>query len=146
MAELLLAGNAFATCFMAGLIWFVQIVHYPLFSAVGEDAFVAYENVHQRRTTWVVAPAMLVELATALLLPRYAAGVGEWWLLVAGAVMAGSLWVITAGVQVPLHRKLQSGWDADVARRLVRSNWSRTVLWTSRGVLSVAIIVARTAA
>ncbi|MCK6525129.1 hypothetical protein L6R49_27300, partial [Myxococcota bacterium] len=34
-STLLLLIHAAATWFMVGLIWFVQIVHYPLFSAVG---------------------------------------------------------------------------------------------------------------
>ena len=57
-----------ATLFMVGLIWFVQIVHYPLFSRVGEEAFQRYETDHQRLTTWVVGPPMLAEFATAILL------------------------------------------------------------------------------
>jgi hypothetical protein len=28
-----------STLFMTGLSWFVQVVHYPLFAAVGPDAF-----------------------------------------------------------------------------------------------------------
>ena len=34
---LLLLLHAAATLFMTGLIWFVQVVHYPLFARVGED-------------------------------------------------------------------------------------------------------------
>jgi hypothetical protein len=37
-----------ATAAMVGLIWFVQVVHYPLFASVGADEFVAYENAHTR--------------------------------------------------------------------------------------------------
>ena len=50
---------------MTGLIWFVQIVHYPLFLRVGADAFRTFSAEHQRRTTRVVAPLMLLEIATA---------------------------------------------------------------------------------
>ncbi len=32
----LLILHAGATLYMAGVIWFVQIVHYPLFSRVGQ--------------------------------------------------------------------------------------------------------------
>ena len=37
-----LLAHAAATLFMVGLIWFVQVVHYPLFARVGPDAFVPY--------------------------------------------------------------------------------------------------------
>jgi hypothetical protein len=57
--------HALVTWFMTGLIWFVQVVHYPLMAAVGSPGFAAYEAAHSRRTTWVVAPVMLAEAATA---------------------------------------------------------------------------------
>ena len=44
---LVLVLHVAATMFMVGLIWLVQIVHYPLFAHVGADTFLAY---HQRHT------------------------------------------------------------------------------------------------
>ena len=61
-------GHITATLYMTGLIWFVQIVHYPLFSRVGNAEFPAYEQRHTVLTTWVVGPPMLVEGITALIL------------------------------------------------------------------------------
>lgn len=58
---LILALNLVSTLFMVGLIWFVQIVHYPLFKSVGESEFVEYQLQHQKLTTWVVAGPMLLE-------------------------------------------------------------------------------------
>ena len=57
--------HAFATVAMTGLIWFVQVVHYPLFARVGEEGFHAYEAAHARATSRVVAPLMLGEVGTA---------------------------------------------------------------------------------
>ena len=53
--------HAAATWFLVGLIWIIQVVHYPLFARVGEDGFVAYEAAHTRLISLVVGPAMLVE-------------------------------------------------------------------------------------
>ena len=58
--------QAFATFAMTGLIWCVQLVHYPLFRAVGEPGYAAYQDAHMRLTTLVVGPLMLLEAATAL--------------------------------------------------------------------------------
>ncbi len=54
--------------FMVGVIWFVQVVHYPLFSRVGDSGFAAYSGAHSRLTGFVVGPPMLVEAATAVAL------------------------------------------------------------------------------
>jgi hypothetical protein len=38
----LLLVHGFATLYMTGLIWFVQLVHYPLFAQVGRHAHLSY--------------------------------------------------------------------------------------------------------
>ena len=53
------------TWFLVGLIWFVQVAHYPLFAQVGRDRFVAYERAYTPRVTRVVLPAMLLEVLLA---------------------------------------------------------------------------------
>jgi hypothetical protein len=61
-------SHAAATLYMTGLIWFVQIVHHPLMSSIQNEDFANYEQQHMSLTTWVVAPPMLIEVATAVLL------------------------------------------------------------------------------
>ena len=136
----LLLVHAAATTFMAGLIWFVQVVHYPLGARVGDAAFVAYQSAHMARTTWVVGPPMLVEAATVvLLLGARPTGVPAWatW---AGAGLLAAIWTSTMFLQVPAHQTLLSGLDPDAVRRLVGGNWVRTVGWTLRAVLAFAMI------
>jgi len=55
-----------ATLFMTGVIVFVQVVHDPLMTLVGEPGYQACQKAHMRRTTWLVFPAMTVVLATAV--------------------------------------------------------------------------------
>ena len=140
MSLSLLLLHAGATLYMVGLIWFVQLVHYPLAAKVGADAFVAYQESHMKRTSWAVGPAMLVEAATtALLIWRSPEGVPLWAPWVGAGLLAG-IWVATATLQVPLHQALLRGHDAEVLGRLVQSNWLRTVSWTARGFLATALI------
>ena len=133
--------HAAATWYMVGLIWMVQLVHYPLFGAVGERGFAAYAAAHQRRITWVVAPPMLAELASgAWLALRPPAGAGRAPLL-AGLALLGVIWLSTAVLQVPRHAVLGRGYDPRAHRALVRSNWVRTAAWTARGALVLWIAV-----
>ncbi len=46
------------------------------------------------------------------------------------------LWGSTLVLQVPCHWKLERGWDEPAYRRLVATNWVRTVGWTARGVVA----------
>jgi hypothetical protein len=141
LEQFILAAHAFSTLAMTGLIWFVQVVHYPLFAAVPAEAFRVYESSHQRRTTWIVAPLMLVELVTAAAL---AGGVVPGVSKVSAYVGLGlvvAVWGVTFLVSVPLHAKLEHGKDDAVIRRLVATNWIRTGLWTARGVVAVWLMV-----
>ncbi|MCR9244635.1 MAG: hypothetical protein NXI31_06355 [bacterium] len=130
--------HGFATIAMTGVIWFVQVVHYPLFAAVGTERFVAFEASHVRRTTWVVAPLMLAELVTAAALAVAPAtrGLVPW----SGIALLAIAWLSTAFLQVPLHRRLERGFDSDTARRLVATNWIRTVAWTARAAVALALL------
>ena len=130
-----LLANAAATIFMTGLIWFVQVVHYPLFAAVGVAEFPAYSRAHQQWTTLVVGPPMLVEaLTAALLLGSRPAGVPSWSAWV-GIGLVAVIWLSTALLQVPAHARLVGGFDGSVAGALVATNWIRTAAWSARAAL-----------
>ena len=127
-----------ATGMMIGVIWFVQVVHYPLLAMVGRDGYPAYQAEHQRRTGIAVAPPMLLELATgawlALRPSPFLPASAAW----TGLALLAVVWLSTFLLQVPQHRRLERGFDAAAHRRLVRGNWIRTVAWTLRGILLLA--------
>jgi hypothetical protein len=133
-----LAAQAIASGIMCGVIWFVQLVHYPLFdqSAPGDGRAYALEN--QRRTGWVVIPPMLIEgLTAAVIAVRPPPGVAP-APAVAGLAMVLVLWLSTAVVQMPLHGRLaRDGHAPETVASLVRTNWFRTILWTARVCLAV---------
>ncbi len=133
---LLLLVHAAATWFLVGLIWTVQVVHYPLFAGVGERGYAAYQRSHMGRITWIVAPAMFLEL--------FAAGAVAWVvgtpLAWGGAALLALVWLSTFAVQVPLHARLTESFDPAVHRRLVASNWARTLLWSARGVIALLLL------
>ena len=128
--------HAAATLFMCGLIWFVQVVHYPLFSRVGHDAFPEYERRHVRWTGFVVGGPMIVELIAAAALAAVDGGVLAWL----GLAMLGVIWLSTWRWQVPAHRALGHGFDAVAHRRLVRTNWVRTIAWSLRAPIALLLL------
>jgi len=130
----ILLANAAATLFMTGVIWFVQLAHYPLLDGVGKGGFAGYERRNTRRTTWVVAPPMLIEAATTLLL-AWRPGVIPALEARVGLALLVAIWVSTAALQVPCHRRLEAGFDGPTHRRLVRTNWIRVAGWSGRAAL-----------
>ena len=136
--KLILLAQVFSTLFMVGLIWFVQIVHYPLYANVGREQFPEYEALHNRLTTWVVGPAMLIEMVTAAMLLKYShhASSSLAW---TGLGLVIVIWVSTAALSVPAHDVLTAGFSEGAYRKLVNTNWIRTVAWTARGVVLMVI-------
>lgn len=128
--------HAAATLAMTGLIWFVQRVHYPLFSYASAERFGDFAGAHQHRTSWVVLPPMAAEAATAtlLLLTRPGPATAAGWLLLT------LIWLSTAWLQVPLHRRLAGGYDPQAIDRLVATNWLRTVAWTARAGIALLLL------
>lgn len=131
---MLLLIHCSATLFMTGLIWFVQIVHYPLFRNVGTHQFEDYERRHQRLTTWVVGPVMLLEATTAIGLPVMLEP-NQKWLAWSAILLLLMIWMVTAVYSMPAHRQLSAGFSEETLQGLIRTNWIRTVAWTARSGL-----------
>lgn len=135
MIDTLLLLQLVSTLFMCGLIWFVQVVHYPLMANVGEDRFAEYERRHQSLTSIVVAVPMLTEAAVAGWLFWLQPKEIPWALNAGGLALVFAIWLSTIFWQMPAHRALDTGFDSGVHRKLVTTNWVRTFAWSLRGVL-----------
>ena len=134
-------AHAVSTLVLVGLIWTIQVVHYPLFALVGADGFAAYETAHSARITTVIGLPWAVQgVTTAALLIAPPGGVPR-WLIVASAVFALAPVAVTLVWSVPAHTVLGSGFDAGAHGRLVATNWLRTGAWTLGGVTATAIMV-----
>jgi hypothetical protein len=135
------ALHAAVTAFLAGLIWVVQLVHYPLFDRVERGGFPAFHAAHSGRISLLVVPAMTLEAFLALFLVlRPPPGIAP-WLPVAGLLLVAVNALSTAFLQVPLHHRLASGFDLEAHRALVRNNAVRTAAWSLRTGIALAILV-----
>jgi hypothetical protein len=135
MSGELLQLHLFASIWMTAIIWYVQLVHYPSFNAIDSKYFCEFHAQHSRRTTLLVLVPMLVELLSATSLV---------WISASGASLAlGALtlltWTLTFLISVPLHNRLASGKDQEAIRRLIQSNWPRTLTWTLKLFLVYAL-------
>ena len=125
--------------YLAGLVWFVHVVHYPLFDGVGEDHFHSYHQRHVRDTGFVVAIPMLLELALAITAVIVQSRTPK-WCSISGAVLVVIVWISTFGLQVPEHNRLSNGFDDNSYRRLVSTNVVRTIAWSCRVVLTAFVV------
>jgi hypothetical protein len=135
MAKILLILQIASTLILVGVIWIIQLVQYPFFSEVSTENFPKYHAAHTFWITPVVAPAMIVELITSILIIFYPPGNIDYKLLYFGLILAITVWASTFFLQVPMHNKLAQGFDAEAHQTLVNTNWIRTIAWSMRGIL-----------
>lgn len=140
-ASLALAAHVVGTCFMCGLSWMVQVVHYPLFPFAAGPRWSEFHAAHSRRVSWVVGVPWALQGAGGLvLLVSTPAPLAIGWVW-AGLALAGATVVATLAFAIPAHGRLSSGFSVAVHRRLVVTNWVRTAAWTAGSLVGFAMVV-----
>ncbi len=134
--NLCLLINLASTWGMVGLIWIVQLVHYPMFASLDSEQFSKHMDEHQRMISLVVLPLMLAELLSGVALWIYRPTGVPSSLVLTGLALLTIAWASTFFIQVPQHTKLLEGYDADVCQKLVLWNWGRSLAWSLRGLLT----------
>jgi len=121
--------NLIITWTLVGLIWVIQLVHYPTFDFVQGTSFLAFHKHHTASITIIVMPLMLAELAVGFYLARHF----QWFYLLP-LLLVLLVWLSTFLLQVPIHNQLGSGKDSILIQKLVKTNWIRTILWTIKAI------------
>ena len=122
-----------ATSVMVGVIWIIQLVHYPSFHFIELKQYTTFQRFHMSRISYVVIPAMLTELFTIILIVISMDQIDT--LVLASAILLIFIWLMTAVFFSGVHQKLTLGYDQTVVDKLVKLNWGRTLLWTLRLLL-----------
>lgn len=139
-----LLGALAATLVNVGMIWFLQLNHYPLYETVGRDFFQAYIAAHDHRLLLpVVLPGAAAAVLTIALTAVRPAGVTRrcaWFLCAVIAVIFAS----TILIQGPAHLALErDGYSAPIIARIVTSNWIRTIGWTVNAMVLLLLVAQR---
>jgi hypothetical protein len=119
------------------LIWLVQVIIYPGFHRIPPDIFIDYHRWYVNRISCIVLPLMISEI-----------GITTWWLMDAGTpgaiistLLVVIIWSSTFLLQVPIHNRLKSGKKEALIRRLVVTNWIRTIAWSLKSlVITLSVI------
>ena len=126
--------HIFVSFALTGVIWIVQLVHYPSFHFIEETNFKEFEQAHIYRTSILLGPLMILELLTGAILLKgssYLPG----YILWINFILIILIWTITWFWSIPQHKKLNKGKDKDLINSLILSNWPRAILWTGKSFL-----------
>jgi len=109
-----------------GLIWTIQLVHYPMFALIESVHWPRFHRYHSRNITFIVFPLMLIELLTALQL--FLDNPSPIHSIYLGAALCS--WLLTIVIFIPLHNRVANRPEPNLLARLKHLNWLRTVLWS----------------
>ena len=138
----LLVVHLALTAAYAGFQCTVRFLVYPQFALVPAEDFAAYERSHQRLVTRVVGPLFAGQGATTLLLLVVRPAEVPLLPVLAGAACLAAVLGVTASGAVPLHRRLDVGWDAEAHRRLLRVDGVRVAAATAGTVCAAWALLA----
>ncbi len=96
---------------MVGLIWLIQIVHYPLFNLVGKNEFQVYHNGHSLLITPLVGAVMIIELISSILLIVFPPKYVSLTIPIIGVILVFIIWASTAFLQIPQHNALANAYE-----------------------------------
>lgn len=137
MSTLFHCAHLLCAAYMTGVIWFVQLVHYPMLHLSNGTESESGHRQYTHRMGFVVMPVMLTELVLQGMWLAQEAVPAAWL----GAGLLFLIWASTFFIQVPCHHELQVHFDRSVQRKLVVTNWIRTLSWTARALLMAQILV-----
>ena len=128
-----LLGHLIFTSIMTGVIWVIQIVHYPSFHFIEKELYTAFQKFHMNKISIIVIPIMLAELITGMMLFLDKSSKSPF--LIISFVILVLIWLITGVFFSKAHNELIAGYQELVVNQLVAMNWIRTLLWTLRLLL-----------
>ena len=128
-------SHLICSAIMVGVIWVIQLLHYPSFHFINDKKYIEFQHFHMQRISFIVIPAMLIELASALLLAYFFRSSLTIILL---ALLLG-VWAVTFIFFTNMHQKLTNGYNQSIVDRLIQINWSRTILWSLRLIILLSI-------
>lgn len=131
-------ANLGSTLILTGLIWIIQVVHYPSFHFIEKSNFLNFSSFHQLNISFVVMPLMLVELFTGLALVIGNPDESMAYVLLLFILL---IWGSTFFLSVPIHSYLSEyGYDFEMVNKLILTNWPRTILWSARSVMLLWLV------
>ena len=133
-----LLGHLIFTSIMTGVIWVIQIVHYPSFHFIEKELYTAFQKFHMNKISIIVIPIMLAELITGIMLFLDKSSKSPF--LIISFVILVLIWLITGVFFSKAHNELMTGYQELVVNQLVVMNWIRTLLWTLRLLLLTCFV------
>ncbi len=118
-----------STAVMVGVIWVIQLLHYPTFHYIEKNNYSQFQKFHMNRISYIVIPAMVIEMLSGIMLLI----INDDFIISFSLLVC--IWIITFVFFTNIHQRLLSKYENTAVEKLVNLNWIRTAFWTVRLVI-----------
>jgi len=118
-----------STAVMVGVIWVIQLLHYPTFHYIEKNNYSQFQKFHMNRISYIVIPAMVIEMLSGIMLVI----INDDFIISFSLLVC--IWIITFVFFTNIHQRLLSKYENTAVEKLVNLNWIRTTFWTVRLVI-----------
>ena len=127
--------SLFSNLIMVGVSLITHFVTYPSFKLIRSSLFSEFHKSYTNKMLFIVAPVMILELISSLLLVIFDASDNntEIGLLISLIL----IWFLTFFIIVPIHNKLILNYNKDLNQKLIKYNGLRTILWIIKLILFI---------
>ena len=115
-----------STAVMVGVIWVIQLLHYPAFHYIEKNNYSQFQKFHMNRISYIVIPAMVIEMLSGIMLVI----INDDFIISFSLLVC--IWIITFVFFTNIHQRLLSKYENTAVEKLVNLNWIRTTFWTVR--------------
>ncbi len=138
---MLFIAFAFLAMYNAGCMTTLQLQHYGIYPAVGKEHFAEYMRANNRAAALpTILPAMLLLITSLLLTVQRPVFVRPYEAMAALALNVVAL-ISTFRWQRPIQgRMAESGYDETLTRRLIATNWIRTIAYWLTAGLTIGVL------
>lgn len=148
MFSLIFIIHVFVCILLTAVMWYLQVVHFPLLRFVGTDHFVEYYSELKMKNTLLFFPLFSLEIFTSIALllsftmvSEFTASVQNQFFLVGfSLILLFILHLVNFQMIRPTLSSLQKNSDLKIHQKLVRLQWIRTLGWTIRMVILLSMI------
>lgn len=139
--HILLYIHAFATWVMIGLVFFVQVVYYPLYKRL-KGKLTVYDEDDIKHMGFLVAPVYFFEFISAIVLVFYKYSDLVYKILSGvNLLLLISIWIVSYILQVRRFGERTVLFLDKMHNFLLTSNWYRTGVWLLRGFIVLAMLL-----
>ena len=112
--------------YLVSLVFMTQFITYPTFLHIDKDKFSEYHRKYVNNISFIVAPVMLIELLTLLLIAYFSKD----FLIIKSLILLLVIWLTTFFIMIPSHNRISKSFNKKEINRLINYNWIRTILWS----------------